>query len=320
MKPYREQLVQQYLGAMSQVNIKPWDPEDTIHIDEVYTRVQWVQQEKTMKEKKENTLKDYCDMLTQSSKHNEKPRRLLVQGKAGIGKSTFSSKLAEDWAQGKKKVLKKFELLIVLRLREVYSASTLTEALSKCLGFEQYEAIDIVQYMVDNPDKVLLLLDGLDEYDITQSNEVMEVINGLRLPGCVVIVTARPWMGEKIGKHIHAQFEIMGFNRKDIKKYAARHFNTEPEIDLLVKYLIDNGLLSLAEIPLLLLFFCLLWKEGKEEGLPSNRTELYREIIQCIIHHHNVRSNTVSSDALDENAELLYRMGKIALDALKRIL
>ena len=318
MEAYRDRLVHQYLGAMSQVNIKPWDPEDTIHINNVYTRLQWVQQKKTVKGWEQNALKDYCDLFAQSSEHHENPKRLLVQGKAGIGKSTFSSKLAMDWAQGKNEVLKRFELLIVLRLREVYFVKTLAEALNKCLGFEQSEAEEIIQYMGDNSDKVLLLLDGLDEYDITQSNEVLEVIHGPRLPGCLVVVTARPWMGEKIGKHMHAQFEIMGFNKEDITTYAARHFNTEAEIDSFVEYLIHNGLLPLAQIPLLLLFLCLLWKERKEEGLPSSRAELYREIIQCIIHHHNAKSSAASSDALDENAELLNRMGKIALDALKR--
>ncbi|PFX14629.1 Protein NLRC5 [Stylophora pistillata] len=64
------------------------------------------------------TLED-CSEVFGSDEHYPNRRRILVYGRPGIVKSTFTQKLAVDWADGKKEILRKFVLALLIKLRDV---------------------------------------------------------------------------------------------------------------------------------------------------------------------------------------------------------
>ncbi len=103
---------------MSQVKITPWNPNDTVHIDEVYTNLSWLRDNKTARGTTQEKLEDYS-MVLKGHMYFKTPKRILVYGRPGIGKTTFSQKLSVHWSNGEKEILKKFDLLLAIKLRDV---------------------------------------------------------------------------------------------------------------------------------------------------------------------------------------------------------
>ena len=92
-----------YLESMKHVQRTHWDPCDTCHIDKAYTKLSWVKNTKNAKEAKQESLQHYRDIF-QRSQH----RLTIVEGQAGVGKSTFTKRLAVDWAARNRESSEKF--------------------------------------------------------------------------------------------------------------------------------------------------------------------------------------------------------------------
>ncbi|XP_068736745.1 NLR family CARD domain-containing protein 4-like [Montipora capricornis] len=75
-----------------------WSKLSRVDIDRVYTRLSVVKREATSAGSEPSELGHYSDLFTPIGKGNQ-PKRILVQGEIGIGKSTFVKKLAVDWAR-----------------------------------------------------------------------------------------------------------------------------------------------------------------------------------------------------------------------------
>ena len=68
----------------------------------------------------------YCDLFKVESEKDEPVRKVLVEGGAGIGKTTLTISLSEDWTYDK--LFQEFELVLLLPLRhkKVASAGSLS--------------------------------------------------------------------------------------------------------------------------------------------------------------------------------------------------
>lgn len=57
-------------------------------IHDIYTRLSWVKEEQTPAGSSQSKLNHYTDIFT-ANKNGVVPKRILVQARTGIGKSTF---------------------------------------------------------------------------------------------------------------------------------------------------------------------------------------------------------------------------------------
>ena len=317
----RAQLAEFYQTTMSQVQMAPWDPNDTVHIDEVYTRLSWCREDKHPSGTEEQELGDYTDIF-HGHKNYPNPKKIVVVGQGGIGKSTFSQKLAVDWAKGEKEALKKFDLLLVIKLRDVCGIGEFNEILlaSGLLPFDESAQVDCLHhYILEHQDRVLILFDGYDEYDRAQdtTSDVYKIIAGKMLRGCHVVVTSRPSKVDQVKKFMHTQCKIRGFTYWDIGQFASRYVG-EGQSESFINYLLKQDIIGMASIPLMLLFLCLLWKGRKAKPLPRSRTQLYEEVVQCIIDHCYTKVSPDNLKSVDECSVTLCKIGKVAFEALLR--
>ena len=269
-------------------------------------------------------LKHYCDLF-KAKKNGVIPKRILVQGQTGIGKSTFVKKLLVDWVDvnnetGDKQaaILKNFELVVAINLKEVSKCQSFKDVIRLSNVFakeDKYMTDGLVDYIANNQEKVLLIFDGYDEYRSGCDSEIYEIFGGNSLRSCCVLITTRISKSDELRGGEDLQAEITGFSELDKNDFMLR-FLTADDVSNLKKHLRDTKLEELAKVPLLLLFFCILWRKGQLKLFPKTKTTLYIEIVQFIVNHSYSKQTPPLYVQLTSLNKILSEIGKVALQAL----
>ena len=318
-----------------------WSSRFQVDLEQIYTRLSWVKQEQTTTGSSQKELSHCAEIFTEKTKSGV-AKRILVQGETGIGKTTFVKKLLVDWSNleearmydKQKDALRKFDLVVSINLKEVSKCRTFKEVLSQSRVFPDDETSsidDLLSYIGKNQDKVLLVFDGYDEYRTGSEAEnygsrinspIFEIFHGNVLRDCTVLVTTRSSRADELQECADTHVEITGFNWCDQEDFMIKFLGSQTEAYDLLKLLRKSELDDLARVPLLNLFFCLLWKEEKEklkDGFKS-KTELFQAIVKHILQHshkRNAPSNASQLKEADYN-EILTEIGKVALEGLLR--
>lgn len=303
---------------LSQVKITPWDPDNTVHIDEIYTQICWLRDDRRPSGIKQEKLADYSDIF-KGKTGRPNPKRILVYGRPGIGKSTFAQKISIDWARGKKEILKKFDLLLTIPLRNVCDSETFCQALkdAKLFSVEDQELIDSLHsYILQNKEKILLVLDGFDEYSAGTTSPAFDIWKGSELRECVVILTTRPIREDKVKRFSDVQFQIKGFDLSQIKEFSMKFLDDQQEVEMFLSYIKKHKLVEIAEIPLLLLMLCLVWKERDREGLPESKVYLYSDFILALCNHMAAKDADGTITNIESYHAELAQIGELAFNAL----
>ena len=78
----------------------------------------------------------------------------------------------------------------------------------------------------------------------------------------------------------------------------------------------ERKLGELAKVPLLLLFFCTLWKKGQSKHFPKTKTKLYLDIIEFVLNHSHSKQSSPRYVEVASFKDILSEMGKVALQGL----
>ena len=377
LKACRSKLADYYKRTAT-VPTSVWSSICQVKLEKIYTQLSWVKKEQTPTGTSPSELTDYSELFT-ADENGVLPKRILVQGETGIGKSTFVKALALHWAKlvddkdvvnevmaasskcgGVKEpsredhmgvgqaessetrkhddssesyidALKKFQLVIVVPLKYVSECQTFREVLSWSLLIpkdQEYLTDGIFTYICNNQEKVLLVFDGYDEYRTgsvaeTQfgprsTSPICEIFRRNELRDCTFLVTTRSSRaGELLEFCPDKHAEITGFGITDQLNFMARVLDSSSQACELMVFLSEKEVLDLARVPLLNLFFCLLFRQEKEKliEVDKRKTPLYQAIIRCILHHSKKRLSPAEVKGEDYR-EILAEIGKVALESL----
>ena len=299
--------------------ITPWDVDNTMDIDEVYVELSIFKDDRKLTGTTKEKLEDYSKVF-ESHKHHLVPKRILVYGKPGIGKSTFTKKLAVDWSRGRKEILRKFSVLLLIKLRDVCNTPDLCDMLQTAalLSGDDPEVFNkLCKYIQKNQQKVLFVFDGFDEYSAKKSSPVHQIWKGSILRNCTVLVTTRPRKEGELRPQSRAQFEINGFDRERVKQFVSKFLNDQVAIDEFTALLDEHTLWEMVEIPLLLLMVCLTWKKkGREQLEMMSPAHLYESFLQTLFDHAVAKTSDKEFRSIDKYKADLSKLGKLAFDAL----
>ena len=229
----------------------------------------------------------YGDLFKEESGKRQ-VRKVLVEGDAGIGKTTLCIAVSEGWANGK--LFQQFELvfLLPLRMKVVASAGSLPELL-KLLHPSPRLCDSVARYLEEEEgERVLIIADGWDELSESERKEGGFLYQLLfeQFPFLSVILTSRPSASASLHllPCIDRFVEVHGFSKEHIVEYIQSEFASDQEkAARLLEQLEYNPLIdSVCSVPLNCAIVCNLWRT-LEEALPTTMTELYTKIILQII-------------------------------------
>ena len=296
-----------------------WCEEFRFNLDNIFTRLKFVSRRKERGVKTDVIV----DMFQIFQPHQEcsKPRRVLIEGQPGMGKTTYCQKIAYDWAKKRKggKSFPDVTLVLLLNCRDINCG--LWEAIDDQLlprEVNEEEKERFFTFIREQQSKVLLVLDGLDELPSKQLLIYTDIIQGRVLPESYIVVTARHEVGAKVREYCHTLLEVEGFTKTYAKNFILRYFKEEHLAKkLLDKLDSDITLQDLARNPLNTALLCLLCEDfgGK---FPESRTLLYLEIVECVLRRYRTKMKLqeTNQDLVTLYQDELRQLGCIAMDTL----
>ena len=274
------------------------------------------------------TTKEIKKILAPLEK-SEDPCYILIEGAPGIGKSVLLKEIAYRW--GKKELLQKFELVLLVSLRDpslklIKCVDDLLQLF--CKGDKN--ATEIVsacsEYLLANGGKSLtLLLDGYDEYpeDLCECSLVANILQRQVLPLCGLVVSSRPHASEHLREQATIRVDILGFTETEREHYIKQALPDQPnKIKELTQYLHQQPSVdSICFIPFNMVILLYLFKLGI--SLPKNSTELYRHFICFTVCRHLskfgsplTRSITDLTALPEPYNRIIQQLSKLSLEAL----
>ncbi|XP_072892958.1 NACHT, LRR and PYD domains-containing protein 12-like isoform X2 [Hemitrygon akajei] len=276
------------------------------------------------------------DQLFQSSFSRSKSksgRSAAVAGVAGIGKTTMVQKIVYDWATGK--IFQQFQFVFSFKFRDLNSINCRTNL--RELILDQYPYFgNFLRDVWKNPQGLLFIFDGLDEFKhriyfadswrdtepkhqcpdpecwCAVSDIVYSLIQGKLLPGCSVLLTARPTALHLLEKaDIRVWAEILGFAGEQWKEYFMKHFEDQTVAAAVFKHVKENEILyamsynpSYCWILALALGPFFTQRDRDPQRIPRTITQLYSYYIYSILKNH--------SREIENPRDVLLRVGQMA--------
>ena len=303
-------------------------PKHDLKIDEIYVNVA-IHEGNThhcfAKDRREQ-LKEYppnakdCHFAKPEDIIDKKHANVLVVGRPGIGKTSLSTKMLRLWATDQAfnedhHEKSHFNIVFLVKFRRFNDNAELSlhELLARA---ETVQRLDdsVLDFVQNEPTKVLLIFDRLDEYsrkedinaqedDPTYKNNVEEkmplsvlynkLTAGELLRGASILTT-RPKAAEYV-EHVTFQrtVEILGFTSTNVEDYVERFSQdfTGAKETIWEHIKSNANLFSLCYIPVncFLICHCLLqiFLSGSSQQLPTKITDIYQMTVKMVFFKHN---------------------------------
>ena len=328
------------------IEMAPWVKGYAVDMDELYTELTLELTENKasgpeytkindfkllFEDKLTSTVNDavHTSVLGVRTKPFSKPRRkkILIKGDPGKGKTTLMKKMGWDWATG---MFKKFSFVFFVFLKLVRPQETIENVVIRqhpVLKATNVKANRVKEILEIFGDRCLIIFDGLDEHAVGQNQDVLEIIRGEKLPHCNIIVTSRPHCTAELEQHFDIVGRVKGFSFGNTVQFALCLLKDKKKVSAVLNFTqtvdysrgIYNNLLELSGSPILVLFLCILTREGqfdleKESFSWTGIGRVYYKLSQCLYRKYTERKGIqyVKQEFLD----VMVRIGKIAWEML----
>ncbi|GAB1213550.1 hypothetical protein ATERTT37_002700 [Aspergillus terreus] len=223
-----------------------------------------------------------------------RPRRILIRGRAGVGKTTLCKKIIYEFYRGTwVEWTKMFDRILWVPLRNlklperrhvpVYNLEDLFSHEYFSLASNRAGlARELSTALATKRNKTLFLLDGLDEVsqDLVGEDSISRFLKVL-LEQPNVIITSRP--SAKAPPDLHLELETVGFYPNQVSTYLQMVFDDPKEVKEVQSFLDAHWLIqSLVRIPIQLDALCYTWGSFSGTSIPQTMTAIYQKIAESL--------------------------------------
>ena len=271
---------------------------------------------------------DPTNLTEPGTSSTETPKRILIEGAPGIGKTVLAKEIAYQWATNE--ILIEIKIVFLLYLRDPHLQSTtstkqLVQYMSMgSLDDEQITTFD--KYLVNTKGQQLcIVMDGFDECPtlLQQNSFIVNIIKGIVLPEAIVVITSRPTATVSLHDRVDRRIDILRLPKEEREKYISQTFSDSPERKVeLDKYLKQQPVINgLCFVPLHLAILLFLFDQG---SLPETLTEMNESFILHTIYRHLKKHGRTPSGAVDKLAkvpkpvlDIVYKLSELAFKGLQ---
>ena len=265
------------------------------------------------------------EVVTSSTKV---PKRILIEGAPGIGKTVLAKEIAYQWAANEMLTEIKNVFLLYLRdpqLQSIITTKQLVKYMSMgCLDDEQITTFN--KYLVNTKGQQLcIVMDGFDEYPNTlqKYSLIADIINRAVLPEAIVVITSRPTATVSLHDKVDKRIDILGLPKEEQEKYISQALSSTPDKKVeLERHLKQRPVISgLCFVPLNLAILLYLLQQG---CLPETLTEMNESFILHTIYRHLEKHGITPSGPVNKLAkvpklvlDIVYQLAKLAFNGLQ---
>ncbi|CEF84083.1 unnamed protein product [Fusarium graminearum] len=237
------------------------------------------------------------------------PRRVLVRGRAGVGKTTLCKKMVHDFIRNKM-WHETFDRVLWVPLRNLKQRAGLGYDLRTLFDHEffrfsgEHKKSDGTRfarelYKTLTLGRTLFILDGWDEVAGTSKDDDMFAFLYELLSQPNVIITSRPSATLPHGIDVDLELETIGFSPAQVDEYIEKTHGEN--VDELKAFLRSHQLVrGLVRIPVQLDAFCYCWGDigSDREKKPETMTTLYQAIQTSLCKKDAARLEKIKAESL----------------------
>ncbi len=215
----------------------------------------------------------------------------FTSGVGGVGKSTSLKHISLAWANEKSEQLKQFDFVFHVALKLIKDNQTLEDMI-----LEQHAALkrqasspQEIRKLLEGKknQKVLLLLDGYDEYKQGTSKDVQNTLSGGFPLSCILLTSRDTKEVAELKPFMDVEAEITGFDPERVEEYITKYLGSDTKCHELIALATNSKLRNetdkgidygIMEIPIMLHMICVLFL--RKVSLPKTRTGIVAAIAE----------------------------------------
>ena len=266
----------------------------------------------------------------------------MIWGKAGVGKTTFASKLAQDWAEvitkrksketdklteEQRHLLSNIGLVLYIVFRDTHENQSLDDIVQSQV-FDRIGEKSVKVSQNEYQKEILLVCDGLDEVSYSE-NELLDQLNGNKYSEIMFITTCRPHASLGMALTADVEIRLKGFSEEQAHHFVDMFFKMKHPTDVKLakknsselwdKVISSPDLMEMAINPSMLQLLCKLF--AITGNIAKDRATIFKDYTRCLLQHHHYKHEGIRisyKDSEKKYKELVLKAGKLALQGLKQ--